>query len=152
MTIHAFQSASPLAADGAALTQALGRAKVGKQNLICVTGPAGLTAMLWLIRRGYDRAVFTADDVAHLGQPVDALLIPHPCTIAQLKSLLARGACLSEDGALIVQIAAREDATDDDVRRILGDLGFDPLHRLSDKGRTVWIARRAGSDDFEKAA
>ncbi len=153
MTIVSFQPASPLASDGAALAQALGRAQVGKESLICVTGPAALTAMLWLARRGYDRAVLATGSAARLGQPADALLIPHACSVEQLSGILAKGAWLGEGGALIVQIAeARDDSAGDGFRRLLSDLGFSSLHRLTDRGRTVWIARRAGSDGYEKAA
>ena len=153
MTVLSFQPTSPLASDGAALAQALGRAQVGKDSLICVTGPAALTAMLWLARRGYDRAVLAAGDAARLGQPADALLIPHACSVEQLSDILAKGAWLNQGGVLIVQIAdARGESAFDAVPRVLSDLGFTSLHRLADKGRTVWIARRAGSPGYEKAA
>ncbi len=153
MSIHTFQPASPLAADGAALAQALRRAMVGKDSLIRVTGPAALTAVLWLARSGYQRAVLTAGSTVRSGEPADALLIPQPCSCEQLRAMLAHGDGLRAGGMLIVQIAkAQADGGPDDTAVALPALGFDVCGKLAEKGRTVLIARRAGSGGVEKAA
>lgn len=153
MTVHAFQPASPLAADGAALAHAFQRARVSKEGLVCVTGPAALTAMLWLARRGYHRAVLAASGSVRLGEPADVLLIPNACSAEQLKTLLSKGAWLREGGMLIVQTAGgQSDGGPEDPCVALASMGFELHCKLTDKGRTVLIARRAGSDDFKKAA
>jgi hypothetical protein len=153
MTVHAFQPASPLAGDGVALAHALQRGGVRKESLVCVTGPAALTAMLWLARRGFQRAVLAAAGSARLGEPADVLLIPHACSSEQLRSLLSKGARLGARGVLIVQIAGGQaDGGPDDPAATLVSLGFELRCKLADRGRTVLIAHRAGSDDFRKAA
>lgn len=152
MTVHAFQPAAPLASDRAALAQVLARAGVRKDSSIHVTGPAALTAMIWLVQRGYDRAVFSAFGAGHLGEPAEVLLVPGACSAAQLKTLLQGGGSLREDGVLIVQtLGDQPDGGPKDVRLALTEAGFIVQHRMADKGRQVWIARRL-SDDFKKAA
>jgi hypothetical protein len=153
MTIHSFQPAPPLAADGAALAQALQRASVGKESLVCVTGPAALTAMLWLARRGFQRAVLASSGGIRPGEPADALLVPHACSGDEIRSLLSTGGWLREGGMLIVQTASgQSDGGPGDPSAALAALGFELHCKLTDKGRTVLIARRAGSDGFKKAA
>ena len=152
MTIHAFQPASPLAGDGVALARALARAGVHKQAQIRVTGSAALTAVIWLMQRGYGGALMSAPGATRYGQAADALLVPGACTPAELKSIL-RSEWLRPGGALIVQTAgAVADGGSGDVRLILAEAGYLVQHRLTEKGREVWIARRAGSGDVEKAA
>jgi hypothetical protein len=152
MTVHAFQPAAPLASDGAALAQVLARAGVEKRTHICVTGPAALTAMLWLVRRGYDHAVLAASGAARLGEPADALLVPGACSPSELRRLLEAGAWLGDGGVLIAQVSGdRSDGSPDDVRLALTETGFVVQHHVHDKGRQVWIARRVGAD-FKKAA
>ena len=56
MVSYRGQPAAPLAADGEALARILGRSSVGRQHTIWVTGPAGLTALIWLNQHGYGRA------------------------------------------------------------------------------------------------
>ena len=153
MTVHAFQPAPPLAGDSAALAQVLTRAGVTKDALVCVTGPAALTALLWLIQRGYHRAVMTPFASSRLGEAADALLVPGACSPAELKSLLNSGHWLGDGGVLIVQTTgAIADGGPGDVRLALTEAGFVVQHRLNDRGRQVWIARRVGSGDFKKAA
>lgn len=150
MAIHTFQPARPLAADGAELGRALQRARAAKTDLIRVTGPAGLTAMLWLCRNGYERAVFVRPGSVAAQAPADALLIPHACGLGELTEVLGRGDSLREGGALIVQTAASESPESQSL--ILEPLGYRVEHRLSDRGRSVLIARRCGIGGFKKAA
>ena len=154
MMTSALQPASPIAADGAAMSRILHRAGVSKDSVVRVTGPAGTTAILWLYRHGYERAAYVhAHWVASMVE-AEALLIPHTCGARELANTLQDGTCLREGGVLIVQTAP--DASGhggEDVAQVLAELGYGLEHRLSDKGRDICIARRRGAGaGFKKAA
>jgi hypothetical protein len=147
------QPAQPLAADGAALARILQQAGLTKTSVIRVTGPAGLTASLWLCRHGYQRAAFVhANWVGTMGT-VDALVAPHACGDQELADLLQAGACLRDGGVLIAQIPSNHLAQGGvDLAVLLDPLGYRVAHRVSDKGRDVLVARRHTSPGFKKAA
>jgi hypothetical protein len=150
MAVHSFQPIHPLAADGVEMARALKHARVSKADVIRVTGPAGLTAMLWLCRRGYEQAVFVRGEGIGSRGPADALLIPHPCGAHELAGLLAAGKAVREGGALIVQVAAGE--APEAITALLEPLGYRLEQRLSGNGHTVLIARRSAIGALSRAA
>lgn len=147
------QPAQPLAADGAALARILQQAGLTKASVIRVTGPAGLTATLWLCRHGYERAAYVhANWVGTMGT-VDALVAPHACSSDELADLLQAGACLRDGGVLVAQVPADRLAQGGvDLALLLDPFGYQVEQRVSDKGRDVFVARRRGSPGFRKAA
>jgi hypothetical protein len=152
MTSFSLQPAQPLAADGATLTMVLRKAGVTKDSLIGVTGPAALTATIWLSRHGYERATYVhADHVAAM-QPADALLVPHSCGLRELRDLLKGGGCLRDGGALIAQTALEGTSGGQWVAAVLRPIGYAVEQHISDRGREIYIARRLGVGGLEQAA
>ncbi|HWA63591.1 MAG TPA: hypothetical protein VG939_19600 [Caulobacteraceae bacterium] len=152
MTVHAFQPAQPLGGDGAALGRVLDRARVARDSLVRVTGPAGLAAMIWLNRHGYIGAVYShASIVGKCREPADVLLVPHACGPKELADMLATGECVRPDGLLIVQASGGDDLPGG-YAGVLEDRGFAIEHVVADRGRTVHVARLAGVDGRLRAA
>lgn len=148
-----FATRPSLAADGATLTRLLQRAGLSKESVIRVTGPAGMTAIMWLYRHGYERAAYVHANWVATMQTADALLVPHTCEAPELRDLLQSGSGLREGGVLIVQTSAEASVPGlDSVPAILEPLGYRVEYRLDERGRDVCVARRVGSDGFKKAA
>ena len=153
MATLTLQPASPLAADGAALTRLLQRAGLNRKSVIRVTGPAGMTAIMWLYRRGYEPAAYVHANWVATMETADALIIPHTCEVQELADLLQGGSCLREGGVLIVQASAVASIEGvGSVSNLLEPLGYRVEHRLRERGRDVYVARRVGLDGFKKAA
>lgn len=153
MTTCLLQPAQPLAADDAALSRVLRQAGVTKQSNVRVTGPSGLTTVLWLYRHGYEQAAYVHANWVSSTRTADALLIPHPCGSEELAGLLQHGDCLRDGGVLIVQTPAElTDFELDQIAARLESLGYQLEHRVFEKGRAVFIARRSGLGGFRKAA
>jgi hypothetical protein len=153
MAIRTVQPAQPLAADGDALTRVLQQAGVTKNSVVRVTGPAGLTAIYWLCRHGYERAAYVHPNRVATMEPADALLVPQTCGTQALADLLKGGGCLREGGVLVVQTPSGGFVLGgNSVSTVLEPLGYQVEQRLIDKGRDVYIARRHGVDGFKKAA
>jgi hypothetical protein len=153
MSTFAVQPTLPLAGDGDAMAEALRHAGVKRDQTIWVTGPAGLTALIWLNGKRYRGASY-----AHLNRiaamaPADALIIPHACSPAEVADLLRGAKCLRKGGALIVQLkgALSADALGD-APALLAPLGYQVERRLYEKGRTVCIARRVDRPEVSVAA
>jgi hypothetical protein len=146
LATRVLQPAQPLGADGAALGRVLQQAGVGKASVVRVTGPAGLTAALWLGRHGFERAAYVRADRVGAMRTVDALIVPQAVSSQELAELIQGGECLRAGGVLIVQTAPGSVINGVDS---LADL---LERRISDKGREVCIARRLGQPAFRKAA
>ncbi len=147
------QPVLPLAADGDAMAEVLRRAGVKRDQTIWVTGPAGLTALIWLGAKRYRGASY-----AHLNRiaamaPADALIIPHACSPADLTDLLRGAKCLRKGGVLIVQLQGGLSADAlGDAPALLEPLGYRVELRLYEKGRSICIARRAETPGVSVAA
>ncbi len=150
MTVRSFKPPQPLTANGAEMARALQGAQVSKTDAIRVAGPAGLKAMLWLCRQGYEQAMFVCSEGVGAQGPADALLIPQACGARELGVLLQAGKTLREGGALIVQLAASE--TPETVAALLEPLGYRIERSLSHNGRTLLIARRFALAGLRRAA
>ena len=138
MTGSVLQPDLPLAADDGALMRVLRQAGLGRDCVIRVTGPAGLTAVLCLYRRGYERAAYVHPNWVTVRGAADALLIPHACGMQELAGLLERGDGLREGGILIVQTcASRSSQPADGLPAILEPRGYEIEQHVSDRGRAM---------------
>jgi hypothetical protein len=132
---------------------ALRHAGVQRDHSMWVTGPAGLTALIWLTRKGYRCASY-----AHLNRigamtAADALLIPHACEAREVADMLRRANCLRTGGALIVQLKGGLSAESlGDAPALLEPLGYHIERRVHEKGRVICIARRVDKPDVSVAA
>ncbi|HEX2818391.1 MAG TPA: hypothetical protein VHN39_18505, partial [Phenylobacterium sp.] len=77
------QDVSPNVARGGLLSSdpliaLLERAHVTRSSLIRVTGPSGLSAMLWLCRHGYEQVGYLKPGAGPHEQP-EALIVAHTC-------------------------------------------------------------------------
>jgi hypothetical protein len=153
MVTHTVQLAPPLAADGAALLRVLHQAGATRNSVVRVTGPAGVAAVLWLNRHGYEQAAFVQAHCVASMRPVDVLLIPHACGARELGDLLDGGDCLREGGILIVQTPGQRFVQgQDSIGTVLQSLGYQLEHHFSDKGRNVYVARRDAPAENAQAA
>jgi hypothetical protein len=113
------QESSPGLLSSDPLISLLDRAQVKKSSLIRVTGPSGLSALLWLCRHGYEKVGYLRPGAGPHEQP-DALIVAHTCDEASLRSLLETGPHVREGGVLVFQSP---------LPRVLG-FRTDPIHRL----------------------
>lgn len=128
----------------AALFAMLERARVARSSLILLTGPSGLSALLWLCRHGYERVGYLRPGAGPHEEP-DALIVAHTCDAAAVGRLLAQGPRVREGGVLVFQSSLPQNP----------DGGVDPIHRLLASGgyvveachrgqrRELHVARRA---------
>ena len=151
MITRSVQPSPPLAADGAALARVLHQAGVAKDSLIWVTGPAGLAVLIWLGREGYHQASYAhANRIAAMGA-ADALLIPHLSQVGDLPALLPVAGLVREGGMLVVRAGLPADAAEA-VAAFATPFGYDLQPHFIDRGRVVYIARRAGVAAQRRAA
>ncbi len=135
----------PLGGDSAALARTLRQAGVAKTSNIRVTGPAGMTAVLWLCGHGYEGASYVHPNWAGARGCADVLLIPHSCEPEELAALLAPGLGLRDGGVVIVQAAPnRGDPETDSVPMVLTAAGCRVQARIAEQGREIFVARLAG--------
>lgn len=153
MITYAAQPSPPVASDGEALSRVLRDAGVGRDDMIWVTGPAGLTALIWLNREGYNDAAYAHANRIRMARPADAVLIPHAAKPAGLVDMLEGATCVREGGVLIVQLAGGVSAAaPNGVMGLLSQLGYQVQGQVTAKGRTVCIARRFGHGGLSLAA
>jgi hypothetical protein len=152
MMTYSLAPALPLAAHGEAMARVLAQAGVKKTDQIWVTGPAGLTALIWLNREGYNEACYAHASRIAAMRPADALVIPHACKAGDVVNMLRDATCLRAGGALIVQVAGDLSAVPGAIPALLGEMGFHVERRLIEKGRTVCIARREDRGETRLAA
>jgi hypothetical protein len=129
-------------------------AGVDKTSIIRITGPAGLAALLWFCRHGYEQVGYVragpcpADDG-------DVVLAPQTCDVGELEALLKRGPHPRAGGVLIVQTPIPDDATPgrgDPVHELLNRNGYRVERCLRGHHRELHVARRRGVSLDRKAA
>jgi hypothetical protein len=134
------------------LISLLDRAQVTKSSLIRVTGPSGLSALLWLCRHGYEKVGYLRPGAGPHEQP-DALIVAHTCDEASLGSLLETGPHVREGGVLVFQsplprvLAFRADP----IHRLLKSHGYTIEQCLHGARRKLHVARRL-VETWRKAA
>jgi hypothetical protein len=126
------------------LVDLLEQADVHKTSLIRVTGPSGLSALLWLCRRGYEQVGYLRAGQGCPHEEPDALLIAHTCDDASLEALLSRGPRVREGGVLIFQSPPPPAAgrLEDPIHRRLRQSGYTVERCLHGGRREVHVARR----------
>jgi hypothetical protein len=141
----------PVPADALGLVHCLDQAGVSRHDLIHVSGPGGLPAMLWLCRHGYERALHIHPGSPRCGaEPADALFVPHLPEACELTSVLPPGGWVREGGVLILRMGGRFDCGACMAQLAApGDYGLE--RRFLDKGHAVLVARRL-SNAQRKAA
>lgn len=134
------------------LISLLQRAHVTKSSLIRVTGPSGLSALLWLCRHGYEQVGYLRPGVVPHEQP-DALIVAHTCDEASLRRLLETGPHVREGGVLVFQsplppvLGFRADP----IHRLLKSYGYAVEECHHGRRRELHIARRI-AQAWRKAA
>lgn len=114
-------------------------ADIHRSSTIRVTGPSGLSALLWLCRHGYDQVGYLRSDQRGPHDEADAVLVAHTCDEVALIRILAAGPQVREGGALIVQTPQIEP---DRFRRLLERAGYNETQHLRGERRDLHVARR----------
>ena len=141
----------PLPSDTHGLVHCLDLAGVSRHDVVFVSGPGSLPAMLWLCRQGYEQAVHLHPGSPRCGaEPADALFVPHLPEACGLTSVLPPGGWVREGGVLILRMAGRLDSGA--CMTQIAALDDYALERsFHDKGHAILIARRL-ANTHRKAA
>ncbi len=145
------KSERPLPSPTDALSTILSSAGLGKSSIIRVTGRAGLAALLWLCRHGYEQVGYarggpgTSDDG-------DLVLAPQTCDLDDLSNLLRFGPRPRVGGVLMVQTPTPTDAALDPARLLLEGCGYRVERCLRGQHRELHVARRRTSAEQQRAA
>jgi len=132
---------SPGLSRGPDLVDLLEQSQVHKSSLIRVTGPSGLSALLWLCRQGYEQVGYLRPGHGPHEQP-DALIIAHTCDQLSLQRLLSTGPHVREGGVLIFQSPLPAQAEGDLIHRCLARFGYAVERCLPGTRRELHVARR----------
>jgi len=130
------------------LSGLLAQAGVDKSASVYVTGPAGLAALLWLCRHGYDQVGLVGAGRCPAND-CDLLLAPQTCDLASLTELLDHGPHPRPGGALIVQTPIAEALP---VQALLERYGYRIERCVRGHHRDLHIARRLGAAQRKDAA
>lgn len=123
------------------LTELLAGAGVSKTDTIRVTGPAGLAALLWFCRHGYEQVGYVSMGRGPCDDS-DLLLVPQTCAIQDLERILRAGPHPRDGGVLIVQTPETCDHGGDAVQDLLGRAGYRVERCLRGRHRELHVARR----------
>jgi hypothetical protein len=127
------------------LTDLLAGAGVDKSSTIRVTGPAGLAALLWFCRHGYEQVGYVRAGPCP-ADGGDLVLAPQTCDVAGLAVILSHGPHPRAGGVLIVQtpIPANVDTgARDPVHELLMRNGYRVERCLRGHHRELHVARKA---------
>ena len=124
-------------------------ADIRRSSVIRVTGPSGLSALLWLCRHGFEQVGYQRPGFGPAEQP-DALLVAHNCDAPALERLLVDGPHVHEGGVLVFQCALPISALL--VTHLLVTHGYQVERRLHGVRRDLYLARRRSSPRMLKAA
>ena len=134
------------------LTDLLQSARVDKADTIRVTGSAGLAALLWFCRHGYEQVGYISAGRGP-SEEGDLLLVPQTCSVGELEQLLRSGPRPKHGGVLIVQTPQPPSESGfDPVHELLGRAGYDVERCLHGHHRELHVARRRGRADLKLAA
>lgn len=134
------------------LTDLLHGAGLGKADTIRITGPAGLAALLWFCRHGYEQVGYVGAGRG-LCEDGDLLLIPQTCSVGELELILRSGPRPRQGGVLIVQTPQQAPgSTRDPVHDLLGRAGYQVERCLHGRHRELHVARRGGRVETRMAA
>jgi hypothetical protein len=129
----------------------LGASGVARSSVIHVTGPSGLSALLWLCRHGFEQVGYIRSGQACPREAPQALIVAHTCEPAWLERLLETGPHVGEGGVLIFRAAQPSDGGHGDrFGAVLRRHGYDLERRLQGAHRELCVARRRAA--LRKAA
>jgi len=126
------------------LADLLRRAGVDKSSTIRVTGPAGLAALLWFCRHGYEQVGYVRGGPCP-AEDGDLVLAPQTCDVGALAGILAKGPHPRAGGVLIVQTPIPDSATPagaDPVHELLARCGYNVERCVRGHHRELHVARR----------
>ena len=124
------------------LTDLLQNAGLGKADTTRITGPAGLAALLWFCRHGYEQVGYVGPGRGP-HEDGDLLLVPQTCSVDELKEILRWGPRPRPGGVLIVQTPQCDPGLPcDPVRDLLGRAGYEVERCLRGRHRELHVARR----------
>ena len=134
------------------LTDLLSIAGLGKADTIRITGPAGLAALLWFCRHGYEQVGYVGG-CRGSSEEGDLLLVPQTCTVDELEQLLRSGPRPKQGGVLIVQTPQPPSESGfDPVHDLLTRAGYDVERCLHGRHRELHVARRRARAELKMAA
>jgi hypothetical protein len=131
----------------------LKRAGVDKSSTIRITGPAGLAALLWFCRHGYEQVGYVRGGPCP-SEDGDLVLAPQTCGVEALETILKRGPHPRAGGVLIVQTPIPNDATAgaaDPAHELLRRSGYRVERCVRGHHREFHVARRHESAERRTA-
>jgi len=132
----------------------LTQAGVDKSSSVHVTGPAGLAALLWFCRHGYDQVGLIGAGRCPAND-CDLLLAPQTCDLTALAAMLDHGPHPRPGGVLIVQTPAPGAPAAnrrDPVHALLERSGYRVERCVRGHHRDLHVARRVGAAPLKSAA
>jgi hypothetical protein len=134
------------------LTDLLNSAGLGKADTIRITGSAGLAALLWFCRHGYEQVGYISA-CGGSSEEGDLLLVPQTCSVGALEQLLRSGPRPKHGGVLIVQTPQPPcESGFDPVHELLTRAGYDVERCVHGRHRELHVARRRTRSEFKMAA
>ncbi len=123
----------------------LAAAGIDKDSVVRVTGPAGLAAVLWFSRHGFNHVGYVRPVDRSTGDG-DLLLVPQTCGVRALDELLSHGPSVRAGGVLIVQTPEPPSGAEaDPVHDLLIRHGYAIERCLHGRHRELHVARRRTS-------
>lgn len=129
-------------------------AGLGKSSIIRVTGRAGLAALLWFCRHGYEQVGYVREGPSS-SDDGDLVLAPQTCDLDALSAMLRFGPRPRVGGVLIVQTPIPDDAApdgSDPARELLARSGYQVERCLRGHHRELHVARRRADPAYRRAA
>ena len=124
------------------LVALLEESDIHKDSLIRVTGPSGLSALLWLCRHGYEEVGYLRPGPGCPHEEADALIVAHTCDEAFLSRLLDSGPHVREGGSLLLQSPLPAGGGADPIHRCLARAGYRLELCVHGERRELHVARR----------
>jgi hypothetical protein len=129
-------------------------AQMHRSSRIRVTGPSGLSVLLWLYRHGFEQVAYVKAGGVRSPEQADAVIVADICDPGALQTLLSTGPRVREGGVLIVRSPlppAGDSAHADPIHRLLELNGYAVEQCRRGRHRELHIARRR-SQQWLKAA
>ena len=134
------------------LTDLLNGAGLGKADTIRITGSAGLAALLWFCRHGYEQVGYVGA-CRGSSEEGDLLLVPQTCSVGDLEQILRSGPRPKHGGVLIVQTPQPpSESAVDPVHELLARAGYEVERCLHGRHRELHVARRRAQAELKMAA
>ena len=115
---------------------------VDRASLIRVTGPSGLSALLWLCRHGFQQVGYLKPGRGCPHEAPVALIVAHTCDAAWLARLLETGPHVREGGVLVFLSPLPKAGADDPIHRVFVAHGYEIERCLHGERRELHVARR----------